>query len=181
MPELVYINNDNFNPETIYDIDLETSIVASLLENNNIFKDDKHHLYLCAKTDIMLQNLKMIGNTNYILDFNPNIKWSIPKGIDVMFNTPSTVVNDIIAGIFTDTILYDEEPLVNNLMSYKFCLHIDKERTKNAVKILSGTRLLVIHPVETIFNGGYVSHIYVIQNNYIYDEFKLHFDRPLED
>lgn len=182
MANLIYLNTDNFDPEEVYNIDLSKNIIASTLENNTIFKNDNYHLNICNKTDIMLQNLKIIDNKIYILDFNPNIKWSIPKGLDIEVNKTYSKTIDFINSYYTDMIWYDEEPKDNYLTSFKYCIHIDKDRTKSATKIHAGEKLLNVDIVSTLLSNEYteVHNIYVIYNNYIYEEFKLHFDRRSE-
>lgn len=182
MANLIYLNTDNFDPEEVYDIDLSKNIVASTLESNTIFKNDRSHLNICNKTDIMLQNLKIIDNKIYVLDFNPSIKWSIPKNADINFSTPYIKINDYINTFYIDTIWCDEEPEKNYLISFKYTIHIDKDRTKSATKIQSGESLFDVNFYQPLLSNAdfEIDNIYVIYNNYIYEEFKLHFDRRSE-
>jgi hypothetical protein len=180
MIPVYYINKDNFDPEIIANIDLEKNIVAVTIDGNKIITDDGYRLFLTNKNDIMLQNQKIIGNTAYVIDFNPHIKWSVPRGLDLVFGQPTIRVVDIINCSYTDTLWYEDSLITHNLMSFKFCVHIDKERTYSSTKILAGEKLLQIDILTNLLHMDQyveIQNIYVIQNSFIFEEFKDHFER----
>jgi len=174
---IITINGETFSPEQLAEIDFKTSIILCGLETNkNFLFHNNDRLYLLNnKSDIIFNNLKMIGNTTYILDYNPNIRWSIPKGVDLVFEEPRKS-NPIFNCVYTNYIQIDSEPWSHDLLNISFCVYLDKERAKNSNKISVGERLFEININYGPFVEESIENIYILQNNFAFQEFKKHFD-----
>ena len=164
--------------EQISEIDLRTNVIMCALEVDYKFVqvEDKH-LYLLNKSDIMLQTQKMIGNTIHIIEYTPNIKWCVPKGVNIWVQEPRKL-RSIFQNVYINYIQLDTEPEEVDLINLSFTIYVDKERCKGMTKISCGDKLLEIDlDYSSFVEEGPVENIYVVKNNYMFQEFKTHFDR----
>jgi len=177
MIEIVYINEENFDPEDVLSINLSTNIVMSTLDRNDVYLEENNRFYLLNKTDILFNNLKVIDNTAYIIDYNPHVKWSVPKGIDLVFTEALKKV-PVFYQIYTNYTEIDNDPQDNQLLSINYNIYMDKERAKGVPKIPKGTKMLEVDLKYNLINdNNIIRGLYVIKNDFIFYEFKKHFDR----
>jgi hypothetical protein len=174
---IVTINGEAFSPEIVSEIDLKTSIIICGLEGNKDFLlNNNERIYLLNnKNDIVFNNLKIIENSYYIIEYNPHLRWSVPKGVNLSFietRKPKSIFNVI----YTNYIDIDSDPWTHDLLNISFSVYIDKERAKNLNKISVGERLFEIDIDYGPFVEESVEHIYILQNNFAFEEFKKHFD-----
>ena len=175
---IITLDTETFSPDLIQDINFRTSIVICSLENNvNFLLQNNDRLYLLNnKNDIIFNNLKMIENSVCILEYNPHIRWCVPKGVDVVFKEPHKI-KSFYKNIYTNHLEIDSDPIQHDILNINFCIHLDKDRCKEKQKIYNGERLFEIDINYGPFTEEAVEEIYLLQNNYIFQEFKKHFDR----
>lgn len=173
---IITIDSETFAPDLISELDLKNSIVICALETNtNFLLHNNDRIYLLNnRNDIVFNNLKTIGNVTCIFEYNPHIKWCVPKGVDLVFKEPRKM-RPVFNYIYTNYLEVDSDPWACDLLNISFCIHIDKERAKDTPKICTGERLFEIG----IEYGGFVEeaieHVYLLQNNFVFQEFKKHF------
>jgi hypothetical protein len=176
--QIIPIKTDSsfFDPEQIADIDLSRNIVLCVLESNKNILIEDYAIYLLNQTDILFHNQKLLMDNNIIINYNPFIKWSIPKGIELVVKEPIKK-QSVFNNIFINYISYDKL-LNNDLANVNFTIYINKDRSKGLTKISSGEKLLEVNYFyKLITNEEMVDNIYIIQNNYAYQEFNLHFNK----
>ena len=175
---IITLDQETFAPDILHDINLKTSIVICALETNiNFLLYNNDRLYLMNnRNDIIFNNLKTIGNTISIFDYNPHIKWSVPKGVNLNFVEPRKM-KAVFNKIHTNYLEVDSDPLTHDLLNISFCVYVDKERAKETPVIHTADRLFEINIDYNSFVEDAVEEVYILQNNYVFQEFKKHLDK----
>jgi len=176
--EIIEIKTDPslFDPEQLSDIDFSNSVVLCTVENNKNISYDNEYLYILNHNDISLHTQRILNNDIYV-NFNPHIKWSVPLGVYLRFREVNKKI-PIVDKVFVN---YNDVENLNyhKLIELNFTLILNKERCNkdNLNKLKASKRMLTVGFEYGIFRNSPVENIYIIQNNYAYQEFSLHFDR----
>lgn len=172
--KLNYIDEKNFDPNILVDIDVENSIILSTLENNNITITDKE-LFLNTNNEINIYNQKLVGDDIFI-NFSPIIKWSVPNDVSLKF-TDSNKESPFLEKIYTKYNFIKKEENYS-FFTINFILHINKNQIdKNMVKINRNQQILAVNIDYGIFRETPIDNLYIIKNDYIFEDFLNHFER----
>jgi len=165
------------DPSKISHIDIKTSIVLCVTENNtNILLDDKS-ITLINPSDISFSSQRILTNNYTIINYSPNIRWSIPNDINITFKEALAGKEKSYFGNIYISIPFNVPCDSNTLISYAFSIYVDRSRSKEMGKIRKGDRLLDVGFDYKIFAETIIDKIYVIWNNYCFQEFEMHFSK----
>ncbi len=160
-----------FDSEKVSNIDLTKNIIISSMEHQLNFTYDDELLYLTLYNDITINTQKIVENKT-IINYNPHIKWCIPKGIILIFDEYFSNTS-IIDKIHINCDKVDNK--ISWLINYNFQLFINRNRCKNFVKLNNGSKILTVDFNYGPFCDFDIENIYIIQNDYIFQEFINHF------
>lgn len=164
--------------EMLAEINLGNSVIMCGLEGNSnkFYEYEDNRIYLLNKSDVMLQTQKMVGNTTIIWEYNPNIKWCVPKGVSLYIQEPRRA-KPVFQNIFINHYELCNESEKSDIIGVSFTINIDKDRAKGLIRIPAGERILELDFDYTSFVTEPIETIYVLKNNYVFQEFYDHFNR----
>lgn len=178
--EVIDNKDKEFSPEDILGIDLKEQILISLTENNKYLNFDGNNIHLLNQKEIYPFQLKQLDES-LILDYNPNIKWSIPKHIRIEFIEPER--SKVLSTPYFSHIYKNTKTLKEcknyDLKTFTFSIYLDHNRFKNE-KLLIGEKLLEL---DLFFHWKFINterdltKIIILKNNYAFQEFEMHFEQ----
>jgi hypothetical protein len=164
------------DPSEIARIDIKNNIIMCVTENNNNIQIVDNDILLSNPANISFNNQKVLPNNFTSINYAPNIRWSIPNFIDIIFEEPYDYrVKTYFSNIYINT-TYKVKCDCNRLLSHSFNIYIDRTRSQEMGKIPKGEYLLQIDFVQKVLSEEPIENIYLIQNNYCFQEFETHFN-----
>jgi hypothetical protein len=154
---------------------VRNSIIICIHENNKNILFENKSIYLVNPSEILFSNQRILSNNYTVVNYNPNMKFCIPLDISLTFKEPErekTYINKIYPNI--NYIIKSGEI---TLVSYTFSVFIDRERTKEMNRVLRYEKFIEVGFEYKPFAENAIENIYLIQNNFCFQEFEQHFSK----
>ena len=165
----------NDDPSKIAHINMKNSIIGCFTENNTNVEVINKSIFLKNSSDIFFSNQKILSNNFTIINYMPNIKWCFPNDITLTFNEATEFrEKSYFSDIYITRTLHVKNT-ENTLMSNTFNIYVDRSRSKEMGKIQKNEYLLEVNFEYKLFSEVNIESIYLIQNNYCFQEFEQHF------
>ncbi len=186
------INDDNFDPDIISEIDMSKNIIICTPSNNNIINENIDGSISICNTHKHNLTAQIIEQNNYVhLQIHPKIKMSIPKGIIPEFVEP--IDKPYIFKVYKKIDCYQNYETENefNLSSstpnylswqnFNLDVVIDAKKlikTKKILELSEREKILTFYFKYIYFPGSTqkipeILNTYYIQHNELYNQFLM--------